>query len=171
MQRFNIYNFTGGYRPILEGVFYDGGYKVASDAIVLAAIKADYPETLEHHIVTKGGRELIGKYPHWRSCVPDGEDYHPYDIDTKKYEAFVKERRGSCGKRWQEAWSVKVGPAYFKARNFDRILAGMKEIGATKLLVRDHRRTAYAKTDKGIVMIFPIFVDRAEDDPDTLTLD
>ena len=37
----------------LTGVYHDNGYKVASDAIVLVAIKSDYPEELEHHIIDK----------------------------------------------------------------------------------------------------------------------
>ena len=62
------------------------------------------------------------------------------------------------------------GHAYLKARHFDRFAAGMKEIGATEIYVRDERRTIYAKTDKGWVLIFPMLTEREADDPDTISL-
>lgn len=177
MQRFNIYNFTftGAYRPVLTGVFHDKGYKVATDAIVLAAIKSDYPEELEHHIINKDGKDIIGKYPPWRQVLPYGPDYKPYSIDPAKFEAFLKERREAWkkdqgkGTRWgQYQWLVKVGPAYFRAHKFETFLSGMKEIGATEIFVMDQRRTVYAKTDKGWVLLLPVLCNAEENDPDIL---
>lgn len=177
MQRFNIYNFVGDYRPVLSGVFHDGGYKVASDAIVLAAIKSEYPEVLEHHIVKKDGTEIMDKYPLWRQVLPSGPDYKPYRIDTAQFEEFLKERRAAWkasvgkGTKWgQYQWNVQVGPACFRAHKFETFLAGMKEIGATEIFVMDKRRTAYAKTDKGWVLIFPVLHEDMENDPDTVKL-
>lgn len=178
MQRFNIYNFVGRdkYRAPLTGVYHDGGYKVASDAIVLAAVKSDYSEELEHHIISKDGQEVSAKYPNWKGCIPDGRDYQSYRVDFKEYDEFIKGRREASrstdGKaiRWDDIWAVKVGPAYLKARHFDRFAAGMKEIGATEIYVRDERHTIYAKTDKGWVLIFPMLTEREADDPDTITL-
>jgi hypothetical protein len=149
---------------------------VASDAIVLVAVKSDYPEDIEHHIINKDNAEVYAKYPNWRACIPSGKDYKPYHIDTARFDAFVKERRAAWkagtgkGTKWQGVWAVKVGPAYFKAEKFSLFLAGMKEIGATEIFVREGRRPAYAKTDKGCVLVFPILLERTEDDPDTLSL-
>lgn len=164
-------------KAALTGVFHDGGYKVATDAIVLAAIKSDYPEELEHHIIGKDGHDIRAKYPLWRTCLPDGKDYKPYRIETSKFEAFLKERReawkASTGKgtKWgQYRWTVKVGPAYFRAHKFETFLSGMKEIGATEILVTDKLRTAYAKTDKGWVLIFPVLYEETENDPNIVKL-
>lgn len=177
MQRFNIYNFVGDYRYVLRGVFHDGGFKVASDAIVLAAIKSDYPEELEHHIIDKAGNGIIGKYPLWREILPSGSDYKPYRIDPAQFEAFLKERRAAWkasegkGTKWgQYQWSVKCGPAFFRAHKFETFLSGMKEIGATEIFVMDRRRTAYAKTDKGWVLIFPVLYEGTENDPNLIKL-
>lgn len=180
MQRFNFYNFTdqNRFRPIMSGVFHDSGYKVASDAIILIALKSNYPEELEHHIIDKKERGILGKYPAWRQCLPDGEGYKPYHIDPAQFEAFLKERREAWkasegkGTKWgQYQWNVKVGPAYMRAHKFETFLSGMKEIGATEVFVKDHRRTVYAKTDKGWVLIFPILAaDDADKDPNTVTL-
>lgn len=179
MQRFNIYNFCGTFqmKAALTGVYHDSGYKVASDAIVLAAIKSEYPEDLEHHIITKDGVDIPAKYPLWKTCIPDGQDYKPYSIDVAKYEAFIKERRAAWkasegkGTKWgQYQWNVKVGPAYLRAHKFETFLSGMKEIGATEILVRDDRRTVYAKSDKGWVLIFPIRYEETENDPNIVKL-
>lgn len=179
MKRFNINNFCGSFQmnAALTGVFHDAGYKVASDGIVLAAIKSDYPEELEHHIIGKDGQDIMAKYPLWRTCLPDGKDYKPYRIETAQFEAFLKERRAAWkesvgkGTKWgQHKWNVQVGPAYFRAHKFETFLSGMKEIGATEILVMDKRRTAYAKTDKGWVLIFPVFYEETENDTNVVKL-
>lgn len=178
MQRFNIYNFCGTFqmKAALTGVYHDRGYKVASDAIVMVAIKAEYPEELEHHIITKDGVDIPAKYPHWKSCIPDGRDYQKYTVDFKKYDEFIKRRRKAWksyegrGIKWHEDWTIKIGPAYLKARNFDRFAAGMKELGATEIYVMDKRHSVYAKSEKGWVLIFPLLVERRDDDPYTLIL-
>lgn len=178
MQRFNIYNFCSDFqmKAALTGVYHDSGYKVASDAVVMVAIKAEYPEELEHHIITNDGVDIPAKYPHWKSCIPDGQDYKPYKVDFKKYDEFIKRRREAWkaleghGIKWNEEWTIKVGPAYLKAKNFDRFAAGMKELGTTEIYVMDRRHTVYAKTDNGWVLIFPILTERRDDDPYTLIL-
>lgn len=178
MQRFNIYNFVGSdkYRAPLTGVYHDGGYKVATDAMVLIAIKAEYPEELEHHIISKDGQEVLAKYPSWKGCIPDSRDYEVYKVDLKEYDEFIRGRREAYkategkGIRWNDIWAVKVGPAYLRAKYFDRFAAGMKEIGATEIYARDNRRTIYAKTDKGLVLAMPMLTQRENDDPDTITL-
>ena len=179
MQRFNIYNFCSDFhmKAALTGVFHDGGYKVASDAIVLAAIKSDYPEELEHHIVGRNGQDIVAKYPLWQTCLPDGKDYKPYRIDPAQFESFLKERRAAWkarvgkGTKWGGyQWNVKVGPAYLRAHKFEIFLAGMREIGATEILVRDDRSTVYAKSEKGWVLISPIRYEGEENSPYTVTL-
>lgn len=179
MKRFNIYNFTSNddFRPAMNGVFHDGGYKVASDAVVLVAVRSDYPEELEHHTIGKDGKDIIGKYPRWRDAIPSRPDYKSYRIDTSRFEEFLKERRAAWkasygkGTKWgQYQWNVQVGPACFRAHKFETFLSGMKEIGATEIFVMDKRRTAYAKTDKGWVLIFPVLHEEIDNDPDTIKL-
>lgn len=178
MQRFNIYNFcsTSQMKAALTGVYHDSGYKVASDAIVLVALKDDYPEVLEHHIIDKNGNDIPRKYPNWKGCIPDGRDYQPYKVDFKKYNDFIKRRRESWkalegrGIKWHEEWTIKVGPAYLKAKNFDRFAAAMKELGTTEIYVMDRIHNVYAKTDNGFVLIFPILTEKRDDDPYTLIL-
>lgn len=179
MKRFNINNFCSDFqmKAALTGVYHDGGYKVASDTIILVAVKSDYPEVLEHHIITKEGKDIPAKYPLWKTCIPDGRDYQPYRIDPAQFEAFLKERRAAWkasegkGTKWgQYQWKVKVGPACLRAHKFETFLSGMKEIGATEIFVMDKRHTVYAKSDKGWVLIFPIMYEGDGTEPDTLTL-
>lgn len=60
------------------------------------------------------------------------------------------------GRRFSDSWVVKVGPCYLKAEFFDKLLTAMERIGATELMVRDDRRTVYAKTDAGQVLLMPV---------------
>lgn len=171
MKKFNIYNFVSDddFRPALGGVFHDSGYKVACDTIVLVALRSDYPEELEHHVLDKDGKDILTAYPKWRACLPDGVDYKPYSIDPAQFEAFLKERRESWkarvgkGTRWGNwQWNVQIGPAYLRAHKFELFLSAMKEIGATEVYVKDSHRSVYAKTDKGWVLLMPILDYNAE---------
>ena len=65
---------------------------------------------------------------------------------------------------------MKVGPAYFRAHKFETFLSGMKEIGATEIIVMDKRHTAYAKTDKGWALIFPVLYEETENDTNIVKL-
>ena len=55
---------TNSIRPVMQCVFHDKGYKVASDAHILIAIKEDYPEEYEHKLLhADGSFEEYGIYP------------------------------------------------------------------------------------------------------------
>ena len=49
-------------RPQLTGVYHDNGYKVGTDAHIMAMIKSDYPSELEGKIA-KDGSEIKGSSP------------------------------------------------------------------------------------------------------------
>ena len=175
--KFDIFNFVGkdSLRPVMCGVFHDDGWRVASDLHILYAERAEYPEEYEHKILLKDGSFVeYGVYPKWRSIIPDGKDYEEYEFDAKKFYGWIEQKRiewkaaNGRGTKFAYSWKVKVGPAYLKAEFFDKFITAMKEIGATKILIKDYRRMVYAKTDKGCVLLMPII--EAEDNTDTLTL-
>ena len=176
--KFDIFNFVEKndiLRPVMCGVFHDEGWKVASDAHILVALNETYPEEYEHKILLKDGSFVeYGKYPTWRSIIPDGKDYEEYEVDAKKFYEWIEQKRiewktaNGRGTKFAHSWRVKVGPACLKAEFFDKFITAMKEIGATKILIKDSRRIVYAKTDKGVVLLMPVI--ETEDNTDTLTL-
>lgn len=162
--KFNLYNYVCKDRPSLSGVFHGEGFKVASDARIMHAQVAEYPEELEGKIVAKDGSFIEGVFPRWKSIIPNGDGYVEYEIDEKKFYNWLTERRAQIKTETGMAikwglWNVKVGPAYLRAEFFDKLLTSLKELGTTKLLVKDSRKAVYAKTDKGIVILMPIIIE------------
>lgn len=90
---FNIMAFVGKdpYRPAANGVFHEGGYKVATDHIVLCRVRAEYEPDLEGKIVDKNGAILNENYPKWRSVVPDtGNEGRELSLNLDKLRAISK---------------------------------------------------------------------------------
>lgn len=76
-------------RPVMTGIYNDPeGYKVATDARILVALKSNV-SSVEGQIITPKGEVVNGTYPNWRAicpaCVGDGTDFlevqNPIDID------------------------------------------------------------------------------------------
>lgn len=163
--KFDIFNFVYkdfNFRPVMCGVFHDEGWRVASDLHIMIALKETYPEEYEHKILRKDGSFVIGKYPNWRSIIPDGKDYEEYEFDAQKFYDWLEqkrvERKAETGKgtKFDPLWRVEVGPARFNAELIDKLISAMKHIGATQLLIEDARHAAYAKTTKGLVLLMPV---------------
>ena len=97
--KFDYYKYVDkdGTRPVMTGVYHDDGFKVASDAHILVAFKDDYDVSeLEGKVVGKDGAFIDGKYPNWRSVIPDfTSNKHGYrtetvKIDFNKWAEFMK---------------------------------------------------------------------------------
>lgn len=169
--KFNFYDYTGSekdFRIVLSGVFHEEGWRVACDSHIMVALKEEYATELEGKIVEKDGSFVEGKYPKWRSVVPDKTKMRPFEVDTQKFYDWVSERRTEWktetgkGKKWDYQWAVRVGNAVLKAEYFDKVLTAMKEIGTTTLYVQDSRRVVLAETEKGLVILMPIVEPREE---------
>jgi len=163
--KFNIFNYVAkdNLRPVMNGVFHNEGFKVASDAHILVAIKEDYADDMEGKVLLPDGSfETSQVYPKWRSVIPKPDGYTAYQIDAQKFYDWLTERRTAYktingkGCKFQTEWCVKVGPAFFKAELFDRLLSAMDFCGATELNVGSARKAAYAKTDMGICLLMPL---------------
>lgn len=115
-------------------------------------------------------------YPNWRSIIPDGKDYEEYEFDAQKFYDWIEQKRTEWktetgkGIKFASEWRVQVGPAQLKAEFFYKFITAMKELGATKILVKDARRTVYSKTDKGIVLLMPVLYDVNINTTNVLTL-
>lgn len=88
-------------RPSLCGIFHDRGYKIASNAQILVALKEDYDPKLEGKIIwTEKVKEDIensgfdlsnAKYPQWESVIPPSDAMKSIDIDWN--EVLTKANR------------------------------------------------------------------------------
>lgn len=160
--KFNIYDFTNddnGTRPALGCVHHEEGYKVATDAHVLIAVKDAYPDDLEGKNIDKKGEEWDGKYPLWKLVFPDrNKQADCFRLDFDKLAGWMKEyatERKMKGKWGVRNAFVKVGPAFFKLELFARFAKFMKAEGTDIIHVEDSRRAAacYAENgSKGLIM-------------------
>lgn len=80
-------------RPQMCGVYHDAENKVAvaSDTRALIMSKRDYVECEESHIVAKNGDEAHGKYPNYKSVMPDTDECLLYDVDRDKIKRILTE--------------------------------------------------------------------------------
>lgn len=177
--KFNIFDFVykdDKTRTVMSGVFHDEGWQVASDAHIMLALNDTYPEEYEHKILRKDGSFVVGKYPNWRSIIPDGKDYEEYELDAQKFYDWIEQKRAEWktetgkGIKFAYEWRVQVGPAQLNAKFFYKFITAMKELGATKILIKDAHRAVYAKTDKGIVLLMPVLADDRVNATDVLKL-
>lgn len=151
-----------GTRPVMGCVFHDEGYKVASDAHILIAIKDNYPDEYEHKMLHADGSFEDGTYPKWRSVIPKPDGYEPYKVDRKAFYDWLTQKRAEYkaetgkGKRFVNEWRYQVGPAQFQAERFDLMLTAMERIGTDVLMVKDANRLAYAQTEEGTALLMPV---------------
>lgn len=159
--KFDIYKFSGkDYgRPVLQGVFYDGEWRVCSSGHILIAEKGVWPEELQGKIVAQDGSFIQGKYPDWQSILPKNlKDYESHELDITKVEATIEEYRLQYkaeygkSKRWHDNWTINVDGTYFKAEFIWLLLtAGVEKLYIDKNI---NNRVAYFETSytKGVIM-------------------
>lgn len=76
MKNFNIFDFTDKSKSLtaaninLQGVYNKGGFQVATDAHVMAMVKADYNPNLEEKIADQSGEILDGIFPKYEKIIP-----------------------------------------------------------------------------------------------------
>lgn len=163
--KFDIFKYVckDAIRPMLCTVFHDEGFKVASDAHILVAIKEGYPAEYEGKMLhADGSFEEYGTYPKWRFVIPKPDGHEPYKVDRKEFYDWLTQKRAEYkaengkGKEWCDGWRWQVGPAWFQAERFDKMLTAMERIGTDVLMVKDAKRAAYAKTDDGVALLMPM---------------
>lgn len=176
--KFNIYDYVSKkdeYRPQMCGVYHNEGWRVACDAHILFAEECEYPAEYEGKTLLKDGSFVEeGKYPKWRSVIPNDEGYQPFEINAQTFYGWLEEKRAAFktetgkGVKFDQLWRVRVGVCLLMAEKFDKLLTAMNYLGTTKLFVKEPRRAVYAKTDKGLVLLMPAL--SGVEDIDVLTL-
>ena len=168
--KFDIYKFASSvpsYR-VLNGVFYDKGNIVASDGILLAAVRQDYPSEREGLIIDKNGCTIEGRYPNYSRVIPETGGWPSYKIDFQKAREIIRR-----SKAWAKSHGfkqnclqrlVKIGPACFIINQLENVLAGMEHIGADVLRIKDGITAAVCKNDKGTLLIMPFIEPERNDD-------
>lgn len=170
-EKFDYYKFTppkkAYYREALKGVYHDSGWKVASDAHIMVALKEEYPEELEGKIVAEDGSFIDATYPAWQKIMPKKPSKDAHKIDVAGFREWLADRRVQYkaeygkGTKYDDHWDVCVGGVYFRAWLFDLLITAMEKIGADTLLL-EGSHPAYCETEKGKVVVMPLVLDNVE---------
>ena len=162
--KFSFYDFVSKEecREVMQGVYHDDGFKVASDGRILIAIREEYDKDFEGKILAKDGSFIERCYPRWRCVIPQ-EEGEFYEIDESKFTEQLAKIRAEYkmqyvkAKRWDSSWVVKIGGAYYSAEYFARVLTAMKRIGITKVQITE-RNVLLHKSDDAILILMPRYV-------------
>lgn len=166
---FDLWDFVSNdeIRPAMCGIFYDSGFKVASDMHVLVAVKSDYDETMEHHIIGKDGLDIIHPYPKWQCILPTkDEDSQVLTIDTDAvYDAVRRQKaeRKMRGKHSAYEAIIRVGDAFFKAEWMVKACRFMDHYGVKEIRTWGPRRAARVDAPDGsVLIIMPVIAGHAD---------
>lgn len=164
MRKLDIAKFAdrgNEFRPQMNGVFHDGGFQVASDTVVMVAVRADYPAELEQKVIGRDGQEIkTPRYPRWRAAIPDGRG-EVQAINTEAVRDLLRRERtekalakkaGGCGR----CGYIKVGSAFFRATTFRKVCDFMDAYNSNGLHVFGPGRPAYVEAPDGsLAVIMP----------------
>lgn len=166
--KLDLYAYTSkdNYRSSFCGVYHADGYRVATDARILVAIKSDYPDEFEGKTILKDGSTCPVPYPNWKSVIPSNTtDYKACPVNVDKFYDWLNghraEMKANHGKniKWGDgSWTVRLGDSYFGAELFYKFLTIIKEFGVTEIMTCGHK-PAYVRTEKGVALLMPKFYD------------
>lgn len=167
--KFSLWDYVSkdDIRPSMCCVLHDSGFKVASDAHILVALKEEYPDELEGKLLKKDGtiETEHTKYPNWRSVIPDPERMRmvPVKMDFDKvrgFESDFKARIKAAGLSLKYTFGyVKVNNSWFKLDLLMKAVKFMEHIGADTLYVApDGRRAGLAVSGDSKCIVMPEYV-------------
>ena len=172
-EKFSLYNYVEknkNYRPVMECVYHDSGYKVACDGGVLVALKEDYDISLEGRMFKQNGEEVQGRYPNWCSVIPKRDDnWIPVKFNEKVFNEWVEKRRAEFkaqnakGTKWQENWQVRVEGRHTEAKRYHMFMAAAKKFGTDCFYIHkdDVCKAWLVENENGIAIIMPLY-DRSD---------
>lgn len=74
--KFDLYKYVAKdkLRPVLNAVYHENGFRVATDAVILVALAAqEYAPEYEGKIIDAKAAEVEGRFPNWRNVIPSVE--------------------------------------------------------------------------------------------------
>lgn len=170
-EKFNLYDYVEknkSYRPVMECVYHDGGFKVASDGGVLIAMKESYDPSLEGRMFKKNGEELTDMvYPKWRRVIPthDTKEWVRVKFHAADFNNWISERRAtykaetSKSIKFDESWQVRTMGSHLTAERYAKLLAAARYFGTDEILIKENDPGApwIVENENGIAMAMPFW--------------
>ena len=185
VSKINPYDYVGKdeTRPVLQGVFHDSGYAVASDAQILISDAALYEKKNEGKIIGKNDNKISGLYPRWRDLIPGEGETNVERMDFGRLRNFLAGVKAAREAEWTrlKAEGKKVGSKSnyvgdarvllnigdnqiigFKYSVLSKLADFAEHIGAKELQYVDDRRGVAVQTKKGIGLAMPVMTRKGE---------
>lgn len=155
----DIYKFAGHekYRPVLNGVYHDQGWRVASDGHIMIAVKQDYSEDLEGKVIAKDGSVIEGNYPKWQKIMPTVfEGWKTFKVDMEEVAGAMKEVKAhtKIHGKGQCQFSLN-GDVWLRAELFMLYASVLKEAGINEIKYIESTRCVVSKTDTLQLLLMP----------------
>ena len=167
--KFNIYDFASKdkdpYRECMCGVYHDKGWRVASNAQTLIAIKEEYDKKYEGKILREDNSEIVELYPKWESVKQSYKKKASFKINFDRLVEWMKLYKAhhktlSAKEKKCHTEYVKVGDNYYSLTLFNTFASGMKYLGTDEIVQcteeNGYKKPAFAETEKGWAAIMPI---------------
>ena len=166
--KFKIWDYVSDddLRPAMCCVLHDSGFKVASDAHILTALKEEYDPELEGKLMKKDGtfETENTKYPNWRMVIPDPSrmEMVPVKLDFAKirgFESDYKARLKAAGytPKSIEGYVMATENCCFKMSILMKAVKFMEHVGTDELMVAaDGRRAALAVSGENKCIVMPV---------------
>lgn len=165
--KFKIWDYVDkdNMRPSMCCVLHDSGFKVASDAHILIALKEEYSEDMEGKLLKKDGtiETENTKYPNWRSVIPDPqqEEWVSVKLDFDKirdFERDFKARVKAAGYKGMSGYVRVTDNCAFKLDYLMKAVKFMEHIGTQELLVKpEGNRAALAVSGESKCIVMPVY--------------
>lgn len=147
------------YRPQVNGIHYENGFKVATNCQILVAIPSKYDPSLEGKTIDRKGNEVVSnkRFPQWMSAIPDTREHERHRVDTSKYREVLKYD------------FVKIGETYFRAKLASKALRFMEYLKTNEIMIHPYRAAVVA-WNGATGLLMPVVRLHPSDDSRTIEL-
>lgn len=158
--RFNLFDYisSDAANKCLHGIYYNDGYKVATDAHILIAIKATYPADYEKKVLMKNGK-LIRYYdfPEWKKVAfADIVYYRSITIDLNKVNDILKEIKIQNKLSDEPFDKIKIDNIYYRLDLFIKFYRAMKFFGTNVILYNERWSRSEIIKDENLCLLMSI---------------
>lgn len=164
--KFKIWDCVGKdkIRPSMCCVLHDSGFKVASDAHILVALKEEYPDEMEGKLLKKDGtiETEHTRYPNWRSVIPDPQrsGMVKVELDLERVRGFEKDYKARIKARgYSDSGYVCItGNCWFKIDYLMKMVRFMEYVGTSHIWVNpDGNRASLAVSGDSKCILMPVY--------------
>jgi hypothetical protein len=164
-EKFNLWDYAmkDTLNNVLGCIFYDNGYKVATNGFILAVLKEEYDSTLDGRLMKKDGTFYTdGKYPNWTRVIQsiNGDTIR---IDFSKIMEFERDYKVKKKLNKNLEGIIKISTHYFRLDLIIKSVKFMEYVGTDEFIINPSGVACAVKGDNRLV-VMPLTVNFSIDD-------